>query len=128
MSPSCGGWGCVRGSVPLFGSSSQNRVVARCFENNRQELQQLEGLVARIKQHVEVVNREAAASLEEAQKADLFQGEAEGGTAEQELIKWEPWSELAEALQEQVEVKKLLRNKLQRLQERREGLQEPAAL
>ncbi|KAM6231230.1 uncharacterized protein M6G45_015525 [Spheniscus humboldti] len=60
-------------------------------------------------------------------KADLFQGEAEGGTAEQELIKWEPWSELAEALQEQVEVKKLLRNKLQRLQERREGLQEPAA-
>ncbi|KAM6231247.1 uncharacterized protein M6G45_015537 isoform 3-T3 [Spheniscus humboldti] len=85
----------------------KNRVVARCFENNRQELQQLEGLVARIKQHVEVVNREAAASLEEAQKADLFQGEAEGGTAEQELIKWEPWSELAEALQEQVEVKKV---------------------
>ncbi|XP_076219743.1 uncharacterized protein LOC143173411 [Aptenodytes patagonicus] len=60
-------------------------------------------------------------------QADLFQGKAEGGTAVQELIKWEQWSDLAEAVQEQVEVKKLLRNKLQRLQERQKGLQEPTA-
>ncbi|XP_076219740.1 uncharacterized protein LOC143173407 [Aptenodytes patagonicus] len=107
--------------------SMKNCVVARHFINNRQELQQLEGLVAQTKEHVQVANREAAASLGEAQKADLFQGKAEGGTAVQELIKWEQWSDLAEAVQEQVEVKKLLRNKLQRLQERQKGLQEPTA-
>ncbi|XP_076216385.1 uncharacterized protein LOC143171342 [Aptenodytes patagonicus] len=60
-------------------------------------------------------------------QADLFQGKTEGGTAVQELIKWEQWSDLAEAVQEQVEVKKLLRNKLQRLRERQKGLQEPTA-
>ncbi|XP_076219739.1 uncharacterized protein LOC143173406 [Aptenodytes patagonicus] len=88
--------------------SMKNCIVARHFKNNRQELQQLEGLVAQT-------------------KADLFQGKAEGGTAVQELIKWEQWSDLAEAVQEQVEVKKLLRNKLQCLRERQKGLQEPTA-
>lgn len=48
-SPSCGGWGCVRGSVPACGSFSQNCLVARCFEENGQELQQLEGQVAQLK-------------------------------------------------------------------------------
>ena len=35
--------------MPLSGSSSQNCVVVRCFENTGQELQQLEGLVAQMK-------------------------------------------------------------------------------
>ncbi|KAM6038690.1 uncharacterized protein LJ206_020634 [Theristicus caerulescens] len=42
-------------------------------------------------------------------------------------MKREQWLELTEAVWEHVEVKKLLRNKLQRLQERRECLREPRA-
>ncbi|KAM6038692.1 uncharacterized protein LJ206_020637 [Theristicus caerulescens] len=60
-------------------------------------------------------------------EAGLFQGKAEGGTAVWGLMKREQWSELTEAVREHVEVKKLLRNKLQRLQERRECLREPRA-
>ncbi|XP_072705554.1 uncharacterized protein [Ciconia boyciana] len=108
--------------------SVQKPVVVRCFENIRQEIEQLEEWMARMKERVEVANREAAAGLEEAQKAKLFHGEAEGGPAARELIKWEPWPELREGLQEQVEVTKLLRSKLRHLLERREGLREPAAL
>ncbi|XP_075593855.1 uncharacterized protein LOC142598655 [Balearica regulorum gibbericeps] len=107
--------------------SKQNCDVARCFQNNRQELQELEGLVAQTKEHFQMENGEAGVSVEEAQKADLFQGKAEGGTAVPELFKMDQWSELTKALQEQVEVKKLLRNKLQHLQERRECLREPRA-
>ncbi|KAM6038424.1 uncharacterized protein LJ206_020435 isoform 2-T3 [Theristicus caerulescens] len=58
-----------------------NCAVARCLESDGQELQQLERLVAQMKEHAQVASREAAASLEEAQKAGLFQGKAEGGTA-----------------------------------------------
>ncbi|GAB0178030.1 hypothetical protein GRJ2_000268300 [Grus japonensis] len=89
--------------------SMENSVVAQSFQNNRQELQQLEGLVAQTKEHFQMTNREAATSLEEAEKRDQ-------------------WSELAEALQERIEVKKLLRNKVQRLLERLECLQEPTTL
>ncbi|XP_054663306.1 uncharacterized protein LOC129200918 isoform X3 [Grus americana] len=42
-------------------------------------------------------------------------------------LQTDQWSELTKALQEQVEVKKLLRNKLQHLQERQECLREPRA-
>ncbi|GAB0199887.1 hypothetical protein GRJ2_002454300 [Grus japonensis] len=87
----------------------ENCDVARCFRNNRQELQELEGLVAQTKEHFQMENGEAGVSVEEAQKTDQ-------------------WSELTKALQEQVEVKKLLRNKLQHLQERQECLREPRAL
>ncbi|KAM6038422.1 uncharacterized protein LJ206_020435 isoform 1-T2 [Theristicus caerulescens] len=59
----------------------ENCAVARCLESDGQELQQLERLVAQMKEHAQVASREAAASLEEAQKAGLFQGKAEGGTA-----------------------------------------------
>ncbi|XP_054658826.1 rho GTPase-activating protein 9-like [Grus americana] len=105
----------------------ENCDVARCFRNNRQELQELEGLVAQTKEHFQMENGEAGVSVEEAQKADLFQGKAGGGTAVPELFKTDQWSELTKALQEQVEVKKLLRNKLQHLQERQECLREPRA-
>ncbi|XP_075599035.1 uncharacterized protein LOC142600112 [Balearica regulorum gibbericeps] len=87
--------------------STEHSVVAQSFQNNRQELQQLEGLVAQTKEHFQMTNREAATSPEEAEKRHQ-------------------WSELAEAIQEQTEVKKLLRNKVQRLLERLECLQEPA--
>lgn len=35
--------------MPACGSFSQNCLVARCFEENSQELQQLEGQVAQMK-------------------------------------------------------------------------------
>ncbi|XP_071655938.1 uncharacterized protein [Patagioenas fasciata] len=51
------------------------------------------------------------------------------------LLQWVPlalqrrqWAELGEAVRELVEVKKLLKKKLQNLQERRQRVQEPAAL
>ena len=46
---SCHGVRSRGNTVPLSGSSSQNCAVARCLENNSQELQQLEGLVAQTK-------------------------------------------------------------------------------
>lgn len=49
MSPSCSGWGCVRGSVPLCCSSSQTSVAVECFENCRRECQQLESLLGQCK-------------------------------------------------------------------------------
>ncbi|KAM4656020.1 uncharacterized protein AAGF69_009301 isoform 4-T8 [Amazona ochrocephala] len=82
-------WGCVRGSMPVSGTSSQNREVVRRFQTNRQELQQLERHMARMKRR--------------------------------------QWSELARAVLEQAEVKKLLRNRLKLLQQKCEGFQEPAA-
>ncbi|XP_059690698.1 LOW QUALITY PROTEIN: SUN domain-containing protein 2-like [Gavia stellata] len=65
-------------------------VVARCCENNPQELQQLEGLLTQTMR--------------------------------------EQWSELLEAVEERVKVKKLLRNKVQRLLERRQCLRQATAL
>ncbi|XP_059690684.1 ubiquitin carboxyl-terminal hydrolase 42-like [Gavia stellata] len=73
--------------LPLFGDSC---VVARCCENNPQELQQLEGLLTQTMR--------------------------------------EQWSELLEAVEERVKVKKLLRNKVQRLLERRQCLRQATAL
>ncbi|KAM4656016.1 uncharacterized protein AAGF69_009303 isoform 3-T3 [Amazona ochrocephala] len=69
--------------------SVENREVVRRFQTNRQELQQLERHMARMKRR--------------------------------------QWSELARAVLEQAEVKKLLRNRLKLLQQKCEGFQEPAA-
>ncbi|XP_062482737.1 uncharacterized protein LOC134167755 isoform X2 [Pezoporus occidentalis] len=82
-------WGCVRASVPVSGTSSQNCEVVRCFQTNCRGLQQLEGHMARMKRR--------------------------------------QWSELAGAVLEQAEVKKLLRNRLKLLRQKCEGFQEPAA-
>ncbi|XP_054663050.1 uncharacterized protein LOC129198059 isoform X3 [Grus americana] len=48
----------------------ENCDVARCFRNNRQELQELEGLVAQTKEHFQMENGEAGVSVEEAQKVE----------------------------------------------------------
>ncbi|KAM6188936.1 uncharacterized protein WM294_014868 [Sarcoramphus papa] len=95
------------------------RVAWGCWGYNPQESQRQE--------RFQMAKREAAASLEEAQKADLFRRKAVGGAAEPELIEREQWSELIEAVREQAEIKKLLTNKLQRLLERWEALQDPTA-
>ncbi|XP_069662614.1 uncharacterized protein [Haliaeetus albicilla] len=49
--------------------TSENCLVARCFEESGQELQQLEGQVAQMKKRFQIAKSEAVASLEEAQKA-----------------------------------------------------------
>ncbi|KAM9617048.1 uncharacterized protein ACIBXB_020949 isoform 1-T1 [Morphnus guianensis] len=72
-----------------------------------------------------MAKREAAASLEVAQKLPFA---AHGSLRHRPLaLQREQWSELAEALQEQALINEVLRNKLQHLLERREGLQEPTA-
>ncbi|KAM6394947.1 dynein regulatory complex protein 12 [Rhynochetos jubatus] len=106
----------------------ESSVVAQRLHQNRQELQQLEGLVARAKEQAEVARRTAAARREEAEEADRRQGKAEAGAAVPELTKRERWAELAKAVGEQAELMKHLRNKLQLLLQRREGLREPTAL
>ncbi|XP_062482741.1 uncharacterized protein LOC134167755 isoform X5 [Pezoporus occidentalis] len=85
-----------------------NCEVVRCFQTNCRGLQQLEGHMARMKECLQMINREVATSLEEEQKR-------------------RQWSELAGAVLEQAEVKKLLRNRLKLLRQKCEGFQEPAA-
>ncbi|KAM6394951.1 uncharacterized protein O9250_013411 [Rhynochetos jubatus] len=65
----------------------ESSVVAQRLHQNRQELQQLEGLVARAKEQAEVARRTAAARREEAEEADRPQGKAEAGAAVPELTK-----------------------------------------
>ncbi|XP_062482738.1 uncharacterized protein LOC134167755 isoform X3 [Pezoporus occidentalis] len=88
--------------------SMENCEVVRCFQTNCRGLQQLEGHMARMKECLQMINREVATSLEEEQKR-------------------RQWSELAGAVLEQAEVKKLLRNRLKLLRQKCEGFQEPAA-
>ncbi|KAM4656015.1 uncharacterized protein AAGF69_009303 isoform 2-T2 [Amazona ochrocephala] len=74
-------WGCVRGSMPVSGTSSQNREVVRRFQTNRQELQQLERHMARMK-----LLRNRLKLLQ--QKCEGFQEPAASGTRRNKIISW----------------------------------------
>ncbi|XP_074905985.1 uncharacterized protein LOC142041229 isoform X1 [Buteo buteo] len=112
-------------TVPACSSSCWNCVVARCLEKNSQELQRLERQMAQMKKHLEMAKRDAAASLEVAQKVPF---PAHGSLRRPALARQrEQWSEAVEALQEEAQINELLRNKLQHLLERQQGLQEPTA-
>ncbi|XP_069662667.1 uncharacterized protein [Haliaeetus albicilla] len=75
--------------------------------------------------HFQMARREAAASLEVAQKLPF----PAHGSLRRPPLAWqrEQWSGAVKALQEEAQINELLRNKLQHLLERRQGLQEPTA-
>ncbi|XP_054658818.1 uncharacterized protein LOC129196037 [Grus americana] len=81
----------------------ENCDVARCFRNNRQELQELEGLVAQTKEHFQMENGEAGVSVEEAQKAAEALG-TDGGASRDSLQSSTQMANRKELLQHMEEI------------------------
>ncbi|XP_029899138.2 uncharacterized protein LOC115353625 [Aquila chrysaetos chrysaetos] len=80
----------------------ENCLVARSFEENGQELQQLEVQVAQMKKRFQIAKREAAASLEEARKAAKAEatGQGAGRDAEQSSALTASSKELLQPMEE----------------------------